>query len=169
MDAIVAVYKDWGIGANGTQPIVIPEDRKHFQELTEGAAVIVGRRTFEDFPGGRPLKNRVNIVLSRRDTEIEGATVAHSVEEALNLAKKYPRVFVIGGESIYNEFLSYCEKIYITKIAAKPESDAFFPNLDFSMDWCCERMGPEMEYEGIKYRFCLFESYNMNSDMKKTT
>ena len=77
MDAIVAVYSDWGIGAEGTQPIVIPEDRRHFAKLTRGAAVIVGRRTMEDFPGGKPLKDRENLVITRHADEIEGATIVH--------------------------------------------------------------------------------------------
>ena len=64
MQAIVAVYSDWGIGAKGTQPLVIPADRKRFRALTDGAAVIVGRKTMEDFPGGRPLKGRHNIVIN---------------------------------------------------------------------------------------------------------
>ena len=67
MDAIVAVYSDWGIGAKGTQPLVIPADRKHFRDLTQGAAVIVGRKTLGDFPGGRPLKGRHNIVVTRQE------------------------------------------------------------------------------------------------------
>ena len=73
MDAIVAVYSDWGIGARGTQPVVLKADRKLFKTLTDGATVIVGRKTMEDFPNGKPLKNRRNIVVSRRDIEIEGA------------------------------------------------------------------------------------------------
>ena len=77
MDAIVAVYADWGIGAKGTQPLVIPADRRRFRELTMGAAVIVGRRTLEDFPGGKPLPGRENFVLSRRNITIEGAQVVH--------------------------------------------------------------------------------------------
>ena len=78
MDAIVAVYADWGIGAKGTQPLVIPADRRRFRELTMGAAVIVGRRTLDDFPGGRPLPGRENFVLTRRNITIEGAQVVHS-------------------------------------------------------------------------------------------
>ena len=73
MDAIVAVYADWGIGAKGTQPLVIPADRRRFRELTMGAAVIVGRRTLDDFPGGRPLPGRENLVLTRQNIVIEGA------------------------------------------------------------------------------------------------
>ena len=73
MEAIVAVYSDWGIGSGGTQPVVLKADRVHFRELTMGAAVIVGRKTLEDFPGGRPLKGRHNIVVSRQELTIEGA------------------------------------------------------------------------------------------------
>ena len=72
MDAIVAVYADWGIGAKGTQPLVIPADRRRFRALTMGAAVIVGRRTLDDFPGGRPLPGRENLVLTRQNITIEG-------------------------------------------------------------------------------------------------
>ena len=77
MDAIVAVYADWGIGAKGTQPLVIPADRRRFRALTMGAAVIVGRRTLDDFPGGRPLPGRENLVLTRQNITIEGAQVVH--------------------------------------------------------------------------------------------
>ena len=86
MEAIVAVFSDWGIGSEGTQQVVLKADRAHFRELTKDAAVIVGRRTLADFPGGRPLKGRHNIVISRQDIEIEGAELAHSVEEAAALA-----------------------------------------------------------------------------------
>ena len=76
MEAIVAVYSDWGIGSGGTQPVVLKADRAHFKELTDGAAVIVGRKTLGDFPGGRPLKGRHNIVVTRQDIEVAGAQVA---------------------------------------------------------------------------------------------
>lgn len=87
MDAIVAVYSDWGIGAEGTQPIVIPEDRRHFAKLTRGAAVIVGRRTMEDFPGGKPLKDRENLVITRHADEIEGATIVRTAKDAVEATK----------------------------------------------------------------------------------
>ena len=89
MDAIVAVYADWGIGAKGTQPLVIPADRRRFRELTMGAAVIVGRRTLEDFPGGKPLPGRENFVLSRRNITIEGAQVVHDPDEAVAAAAQH--------------------------------------------------------------------------------
>ena len=116
MEAIVAVFSDWGIGSEGTQQLVLRADRAHFRELTAGAAVIVGRRTLGDFPGGRPLKGRQNIVVTRQNIEIEGAEVAHSTEEALALAAKYPRALVIGGASIYRQFLPYVDTVHVTKI-----------------------------------------------------
>ena len=86
MEAIVAVFSDWGIGSEGTQQVVLKADRAHFRELTAGAAVIVGRRTLEDFPGGRPLPKRTNIVLTSSEFTVEGAVVVHSVAEALEKA-----------------------------------------------------------------------------------
>ena len=87
MDVIVAVYDDWGIGKNGTQPIALSADRKFFRETTRGAMVIVGRRTVEDFPEQKPLPGRVNVVLSRNAREIPGFTLCQSPEEAVLLAE----------------------------------------------------------------------------------
>ena len=115
MDAIVAVYSDWGIGSEGTQPIVVPEDRRHFAQLTSGSTVIVGRRTMEDFPGGKPLKGRENLVISRQDTEIEGARVVHTMQEAVDAAQNAEKVFVLGGASIYMGMFPYLDRIYVTK------------------------------------------------------
>ena len=129
MDAIVAVYADWGIGAKGTQPLVIPADRRRFRELTMGAAVIVGRRTLDDFPGGRPLPGRENLVLTRQDIVIEGAQVVHSPAEAAAAAAQYDRCFVIGGDSVFRQMFPHLTRVYVTKIDAAPHSDVFFPDL----------------------------------------
>ena len=83
MDLIVAVYDDWGIGSDGTQPVALSADRKFFRETTRGAMVIVGRRTVDDFPGKKPLPGRANVALTRSDAEIPGFTVCHSPEEAM--------------------------------------------------------------------------------------
>ena len=109
MEAIVAVYSDWGIGSGGTQPVVLKADRTHFKELTDGAAVIVGRKTLGDFPGGRPLKGRHNIVVTRQDIEVAGAQVAHSTGEALTLAAEYERgVFSCLSKEAYIDLLCSC-------------------------------------------------------------
>ena len=156
MDAVVAVYSDWGIGARGTQPLVIPADRKRFRELTTGHAVIVGRKTLEDFPGGRPLKNRNNIVITRQDITVEGAEMAHSVEEALAAAAKYDRCFVIGGASVFSEYFPHLTRVFVTKIDTTPHSDAFFPNLDESPDWALETVLQSGEENGVAYEMCLY-------------
>ena len=157
MEAIVAVYSDWGIGDGGTQPVVLKADRRHFRELTEGAAVIVGRRTLADFPGGKPLKNRRNIVISRQAAETEGAETAHSVEEALTLAAQSERCLVIGGASVYRQFYPYLDRVHLTKIQLQPHSDSFFPNLDTDPAWRCVWEGPTEEENGVRYCFCTYE------------
>ena len=157
MEAIVAVFSDWGIGSEGTQQIVLKADRAHFRALTAGAAVIVGRRTLGDFPGGRPLKGRHNIVVTRQDITIEGAETAHSTEEALALAAKYDRCFVIGGASVFRQFFPYLDRVEITKIELAPPSDSFFPDLDADPDWICAEAGEWQEEDGIRYCFCTYE------------
>lgn len=157
MDAIVAVYSDWGIGAAGTQPLVIPADRKRFAELTRGAAVIVGRKTLEDFPGGKPLKGRVNIVLTRREMSAEGVIVAPTVEAALEEAEKHAKVFVLGGESIFSQMFPHLTRVFVTKINAAPHSDSHFPNLDANPNWKCTDAGTPEAYNGVEYRFTVYE------------
>lgn len=157
MEAIVAVYSDWGIGENGTQPVVLRADRAHFRELTAGAAVIVGRKTLEDFPGGRPLKGRHNIVITRQSIEIEGAEVVSSAEAALEAAARQPRTLVIGGASVFHRLFPYLDRVYVTKIELAPHSDSFFPNLDESPDWRCVDEEEPQEENGAVFRFCTYE------------
>ena len=157
MDAIVAVYSDWGIGDGGTQPVVLKADRAHFRQVTEGNAVIVGRKTLSDFPGGRPLKNRYNIVVTRQDIRIEGAQVVHSTEEALAAAAEHPRCLVIGGASVYRQFYPHCDRVFLTKIDLAPHSDSFFPNLDAYPAWVCTDQGEWLEEDGLRYCFCTYE------------
>ena len=157
MDAVVAVYSDWGIGDGGTQPVVLKADRAHFRQVTEGNAVIVGRKTLSDFPGGRPLKNRYNIVVTRQDIRIEGAQVVHSTEEALAAAAEHPRCLVIGGASVYRQFYPHCDRVFLTKIDLAPHSDSFFPNLDADPAWVCTDQGEWLEEDGLRYCFCTYE------------
>ena len=156
MEAIVAVFSDWGIGSEGTQQLVLKADRAHFRELTAGAAVIVGRRTLGDFPGGRPLKGRSNIVVTRQNIGIGGAEVAHSTDEALALAAKYPRALVIGGASVYRQFLPYVDTVHVTKIDRAPASDSFFENLDASPDWRPREAEDWREENGVRYCFVTY-------------
>lgn len=157
MELIVAVYDDWGIGAEGTQPIALSADRKFFRETTRGAMVIVGRRTIEDFPGQKPLPGRVNVALTRQRLEIPGFSVCNSPEEAVRLAKTADRAMVIGGGSVYRQMLDFCDTAYVTKVHCTPVSDTFFPNLDASADWHLEQVLQSGEENGIGYEMCLYK------------
>ena len=157
MELIVAVFDDWGIGKDGTQPIALSADRKFFRETTRGAMVIVGRKTLADFPGGKPLPNRVNVVLTRQDTEIPDVVICHSPEEAVAIGKTAERVMVIGGGSVYRQLLPYCDTAYITKVHTTPESDTFFPNLDEDTGWKLEKILQAGEENGIGYEMCLYK------------
>ena len=156
MELIVAVYDDWGIGKDGTQPVALSADRKFFRETTKGAMVIVGRRTIEDFPGQKPLPGRVNVALTRSADEIPGFTVCKSTEEAARLAQTAQRAMVIGGGSIYRQMLPLCDTAYITKVHITPESDTFFPNLDEDPAWVLEEVLQSGEENGIAYEMCLY-------------
>ena len=158
LELVVAADADWGIGKNGTQTLVVPEDRRHFREVTGRGTVIVGRKTLADFPGGRPLKNRRNIVLTRDGSfAVEGAETAHSVEEALEKCRQDERVFVIGGESVYRALLPYCRRAHVTRIFARAENDAFFPALDTLPGWRLTDRGEERESVGLRYAFQTWE------------
>ena len=157
MNLIVAVYSDWGIGREGTQPVALTADRKFFRETTRGAMVIVGRRTIEDFPGKKPLPGRVNIALTRSAEEIPGFTVCHSPEEAAELAESAEKCFVIGGGSIYRQLLPLCDSAYVTKIHCNPGSDTFFPNLDEDEGWFLAETLRSGEENGIAYEMLLYK------------
>ena len=157
MDAIVAVYDDWGIGKDGTQPVALSADRKFFRETTRGAMVIVGRRTIEDFPGKKPLPGRVNVALTRSGAEIPGFTVCTSPEEAAELAKTAQRAMVIGGGSIYRQMLPMCDTAYVTKVHVAVDSDTFFPNLDENPEWELSEILQSGEEDGIAYEMCLYK------------
>ncbi len=157
MEAIVAVYDDWGIGCCGTQPVAISADRKFFRETTKGAMVIVGRKTLADFPGGKPLPNRVNVVLSKGTPNTEGIVVCHSVEEVLQTASQADKVMVIGGGSVYKLLLPHCDKAYVTKVHTCPTSDTYFPNLDEDPNWAMTQVLQRGEENGISYEMCLYE------------
>lgn len=157
MELIVAVYDDWGIGCEGTQPIALSADRKFFREMTHGAMVIAGRRTIADFPGQKPLPGRVNVALTRSGMEIPGFTVCASPEEAAGLAKTADRAMVIGGGSIYKQMLPYCDTAYITKVHTRIQCDTYFPNLDQDGQWYLAETLQKGEENGISYEMLLYK------------
>ena len=160
MKMIVAVDKNWGIGKNNELLVSIPADMKMFRTETSGKVVVMGRKTLESFPGGLPLKNRTNIVLSGNpDYQVKGAIVVHSLQELLEEIKKYPKdqVYCIGGDSVYKMLLPYCDTAQVTKIDFAYEADRYFPNLDEMPQWQVAAESEEQTYFDLEYRFVRYE------------
>ena len=159
MKIIVAVDKNWAIGKDNKLLVSIPADMKFFRETTQGNVVVMGRKTLESFPQGQPLQRRVNIVISRnKDYQVKGAVVVHSIEEAMEEAKKYEgEIFVIGGESIYRAMLPYCQTALVTKIDHAYEADTYFPNLDEDPEWELTGETEEQTYFDLEYVFRKYE------------
>jgi len=160
MNLIVAVDKNWGIGYKNKLLVSIPEDMKFFRSETSGKVVVMGRKTLESFPGGLPLKNRTNIVLTKNPNyKVKGAIICHSVEEVLKELEKYPSedVYVIGGDSIYRTFLPYCDVAHVTRIDHAYEADAFFPNIEAMPEWVLTGESEEKTYFDLEFTFCRYE------------
>lgn len=140
MNIIVAVDVNWGIGKDGDQLVYLSQDLKRFKALTTGHPVILGRKTLATFPGGRPLKGRRNLILSRDpDFAPEGAEVFRDLE-ALRAAASED-AFVIGGASVYKQLLPWCDTAYVTRIHAAFPADVVFPDLDRDPNWEPGRRG----------------------------
>ncbi len=160
MELFVAVDTNWAIGNHGQLLVSIPNDHKMFREETTGGVVILGRKTLETFPGGMPLKNRENIILSsNREYEVKGAVIVHSIDELLEKLKEYQqqKVYVIGGDSVYKQLLPYCDVAHVTKINHTYEADAFFPNLDQMSEWKLTQESEEQTYFDLEYTFQKYE------------
>ncbi len=152
MNAIVAVDRNWAIGKDGDQLAYIPADLKRFKALTLGHPVILGRRTLATFPGGRPLKGRRNLVLSRQPGFApEGAEVFPDLEALLRQAPE--DTFVVGGASVYAQLLPWCDTVYVTEIDHAYEADCFFPNLAADPAWYVAEESEVQESEGLRYRY----------------
>jgi len=130
----------------------IPDDLRHFRDITFGHTVVMGSKTFESL--GRALPNRTNIVIAKeKDYEASGCIVVNSIEDALEMAKKEEKndeIFIIGGGSIYQQFLPYAEKLYLTIVEDDPKADTFFPDYSEFKNLLSEE---KHEYNGLKYKF----------------
>ena len=161
MKLIVAVDKKWGIGYNNNLLVSIPGDKKNFRRITTGGTIIMGRRTLESFPNGMPLKDRNNIVVTKKkDYDGHGAIVVHSVEEAVEKARELSpedNIFVVGGGTIYSQMLDLCDTAFVTKINYVYTADTFFPDLDKREDWACTEESEEMTCFDMEYTFCTYK------------
>lgn len=136
LKAIVAVCDDWGIGRDGDMVVANRADMRHFVACTKGCPVIMGRKTLESFPGGRPLKDRRNIVLTRDASFArEGVEVVHTLEEAVAAVADEPVAWVIGGGEVYRQLLPYCVEAEVTHNHVTHDVDTRFPDLDSDPAW----------------------------------
>ena len=153
MKAIVAVCEDnWGIGHHGRLLYHIHHDLQRFRRLTLGKTIIMGRKTLESLPGGVGLPSRRNIVItSKNDYRASQVEVFHDLNAVIEAAGD--DAIVIGGEIVYQQLLERCDKVFMTKIEAPAQADAFFPNLDQDPNWRIQWKSRLMEENGIKFRY----------------
>ncbi len=160
MNAIVNVTTHWGIGKNGKLLVSIPTDLHRFRELTIHKTVIYGRKTLETFPQQVVLPGRRNIILSTRpDYEVRNAEVVHNRQELLEAVKDLDPgdVFIIGGASVYREFLDDCDTCIVTFIDREYEADSFFPDLDKLPEWELTDESDEQVYFDITYTYRTYK------------
>ena len=160
MNLIAAVYSNWAIGNKGGLLVSIPKDQKTFRDMTMGKVVVYGRKTLDTFPQKQPLQGRTNIMLSHKtDYAVRGAVVVNSKEQLLEELKKYnyDDIYIIGGESVYEQMLPYCRVAHITKIDHVYEADAHFPNLDKLPEWKVTEESDDEVYFDLEYVFQKYE------------
>ena len=160
MKLIAAVDSNWGIGYKNKLLVRIPEDQRFFRNKTINKAVILGRKTLESFPNGRPLDDRLNVVITRNpDYKVANAVLVSSIDQALEAVKDYDKddIYVIGGTSIYEQMLDLCDTAYITKIDYKYMADSHFPNLDKKPEWELVEVSEEKTYHDLVYNFCKYK------------
>jgi len=164
MNLIVAVDRQWGIGYDGELLDMIPADMKYFKEKTKGKVVIMGRGTFESLPGRKPLRDRINIVLSK-DAKINdtGIIVCNSLPILFSVLSEYNSddIFIVGGELIYKQLMQYCSKAYITKVDKVYIADKYFPNIDKGQDWECIEEGMLQSYQDVTFKFTVYQNRNI--------
>ena len=157
ISAIVAVDENFGIGFNGDLLEHIPEDLKHFKELTSGHNVVMGRKTWDSLPK-KPLPNRHNLVITKDPSiyELTNEVWFYTLRqiEVLMLKNKNVNYFVIGGGQIYEKLLPICDKVYLTKIMVSHKNvDTYFPNIELMDNWKCIEQSEIKQYNDISYQF----------------
>ena len=163
MKAILHADRDWGIGKRNGLMFSIPADMKFFRETTTGNVVVMGSNTLKSFPGGKPLKNRTNIVLYPEGEKRDDCIVVFSLEELFAEIKKYDsdKVFVIGGAMMYKTLLPYCDEVLVTKVDAVGGADAFFENLDENPDFKVVSESQPQETNGYTVKFVAYKNLSV--------
>ena len=161
--AIVHADKEWGIGKGNDMMFSIPKDMKFFRETTMGHTVVMGGKTLRSFPNQKPLKNRVNIVLTRGQV-CDECVVVRSYEElkAELKSRQTEEIFIIGGGEIYRELLPYCHRVFVTKVDAVGGAEVFFPNLDEMENFVCVDEGEPIDDNGYTIRFTTYKNMSVH-------
>lgn len=164
MKTIFAVDKKWGLGKNNGLLFSLKEDMRHFVAHTSGKVVVMGSNTLLSLPGGKPLKNRTNIVLNpngnQADADEKGYILATSLCALFEILKKYDNdeIYVIGGAMMYRTLLPYCDTAYVTKVDADGDAQVFHDNLDELPSWqLVEESAPVVD-NGYTIRFCTYKN-----------
>ena len=157
--AIVHADKEWGIGKGNGMMFSLPKDMKFFRETTMNHVVVMGGNTLRSFPNAKPLKNRVNIVLSRGQVR-DDCVIVRSYEELFKAMKDHEdeEIYVSGGGEVYRELLPYCEEVLVTKVDAVGGAEVFFPNLDENPDFQCVDEGEPVDDNGLTIRFTRYKN-----------
>ena len=169
MQAILHCDRNWGIGNKNDLMFRLPKDMKFFRSTTSGKVVVMGSNTLLSFPGGKPLKNRTNIVLwpggDRNRAAEDGFVMVETLSDLFAEIAKYPPedVFVIGGAMMYHTMLPYCSRVLLTKVDADGGAEVFFDNLD-KLDNGSMTQGSEPEEDnGYSIRFTTYENSAVKS------
>ena len=154
---IVAIAENYAIGLNNQLLWHIPDDMKRFKKLTTGHTIVMGKKTFESLPL-RPLTNRRNLVITDIPGEvIAGCVMAYSIDDAIAKMDDVQENFIIGGGSVYRQFLPHADKLYITWVHKSFEADTFFPEIDLSLWELAEKNDMHMTAEtGFSYSYCIY-------------
>ena len=160
MKAIVAVDEKWGIGKKNGLLFELPADMKYFREHTLNKVVVMGSNTLKSFPGGKPLKNRINVVLYPNGEKRDDCVVVDNLAELAAELKKYDEndVFIIGGAMFYKTMLPYCDTAYITKVRADGQAQVFFENLDALDNWNLIDESDVVCDGGYELTFCTYKN-----------
>lgn len=156
-NAIVLVDENWGIGCDGKQNIYIQQDLERFKELTLDKTVIVGRKTLATFPNQAPLAKRKNLVLSTNAAlRVGRAKVCTDTLSLFSTITPQESVFIVGGASVYQALLPFCNQVFVTKVKKDLPADCFFPNLDESEAWTISEESEVMEENGVEFQYVTY-------------
>ena len=161
MKSIVAVDKKWGIGKKNDLLFSLPKDMAFFREKTLNKVVVMGSNTLKSFPNGKPLKNRINVVLFPGGEKRDDCIVVDNLDELKAELKKYNTddIFIIGGAMFYKTMLPYCTEVLVTKVDADGEAEVFYENLDKLENWKCVYESEVEETNGLNIKFTTYKNF----------